>query len=327
MNYRPLGKTGFKVSEVSLGTWQLGADWGNIEKDKAFEILRTAVDNGVNFFDTADVYGDGRSEQIIGEFLKRTKPKMIVATKAGRRLKPHTAEGYTKSNIKKFIERSLKNLQKDSLDLLQLHCPPTSVYYKPEVFAALDEFKSQGLIKHYGVSVEKIEEAIKAMQYPGVETVQIIFNIFRQRPNELFFDLARKNKIGIISRVPLASGLLTGKFNKSTQFAKTDHRNYNRKGSAFDVGETFAGVDFSTGLAAVEELKKMKPAVYSMPQFAIRWILDHKEVSCVITGASKPEHIIDNAQASRLKPLNKTNANKIKKLYEAKIKASVHQRW
>ena len=327
MKYRMLGKTGYKVSEVSYGSWSLGADWGNVTEQDAIATLNKAIESGVNFIDTADVYGDGRSEKIIAKVLKTRKEKITVATKAGRRLNPHTAAGYTKENLTKFIERSRQNLQMDTLDLLQLHCPPTDVYYKPEVFEALDEMVSNKKIANYGVSVEKVEEAIKALQYPGVASVQIIFNIFRQRPAELFFDMAKRKNVGIIVRVPLASGLLTGKMTTTTTFAQNDHRNYNREGKAFDLGETFAGVPYEKGLAAVEELKKILPKGFSLPQLALKWILMHKAVSTVIPGGKNPAQVESNVGASDMENLPNELMEKIENIYAAHIKPLVHERW
>ncbi|MCA9889585.1 MAG: aldo/keto reductase, partial [Anaerolineae bacterium] len=234
MEYRRLGSTGYNVSTISFSAWAIGGSWGSVDDDESLRALHTAIDHGVNFIDTADVYGDGRSERLISQVLKERSEEIIVATKAGRRLNPHVADGYNRENLTAFIERSLKNLDVDALDIVQLHCPPTEVYYMPEVFAVLDDLKQQGKIKHYGVSVEKVEEALKAILYPGVETVQIIFNMFRLRPSELFFDMAKKHDIGILARVPLASGLLTGKMTRRTEFADDDHRKYNRHGEAFD---------------------------------------------------------------------------------------------
>lgn len=327
MKYRTLGKTGYKISEISYGSWSLGADWGDVTREQSLATLNSAVDNGVNFIDTADVYGDGKSEQIIGEFLKTRNERIYVATKAGRRLSPHVAEGYTKKNLNIFVERSLKNLGVKTLDLLQLHCPPTPVYYTRSVFDALEEMIEKKKIRHYGVSVEKVEEGLKALEYPGLATVQIIFNMFRQRPAELFFKEAMKKKIGIIVRVPLASGLLSGKMTKKTVFAKNDHRNYNRTGAFFDVGETFAGVDLDTGLAAVEKLKIIKPQKYSMPQFALKWILMNKAVSTVIPGGKRPEQIGDNTKASSLPLLSKKTMKEIEEIYTVAIKPEVHHRW
>jgi aryl-alcohol dehydrogenase-like predicted oxidoreductase len=327
MKYRILGKTGYKISEVSYGSWSLGADWGDVSEKEAMLTLNKAIDLGVNFIDTADVYGDGRSEKLIGKLLKQRKERIYVATKAGRRLNPHVAEKYTKTNLNKFVDRSLKNLGVKTLDLLQLHCPPTAVYYNQEVFNALEEMVQKKKIRYYGVSVEKVEEGLKAMEYPGVSTVQIIFNMFRQRPADLFFAQAKKKNVGIIIRVPLASGLLSGKMTKDTSFPKNDHRNYNRNGQAFDVGETFAGVPFITGLKTVEKLKKIKPNGYSMPQFALKWILMHKDVSTIIPGGKRPEQVEDNTNASKLPMLLNEVMKKITKIYNDNIKPHVHQRW
>lgn len=327
MKYRILGKTGYKISEVSYGSWSLGADWGDVSEKEAMLTLNKAIDLGVNFIDTADVYGDGRSEKLIGKLLKQRKERIYVATKAGRRLNPHAAEGYTKVNLNKFVDRSLKNLGVKTLDLLQLHCPPTAVYYNQDIFDALEEMVQKKKIRYYGVSVEKVEEGLKAIEYPNVSTVQIIFNMFRQRPSELFFDQAKKKNIGIIVRVPLASGLLSGKMTKKTIFPKNDHRNYNRKGQSFDVGETFAGVPFETGLKAVEELKKIKPNGYSMPQFALKWILMQKAVSTVIPGGKRPEQVRDNTNASQLPNLSSKVMQKVAENYNIFIKHHVHQQW
>lgn len=298
MKYRRLGKTNFEVSEVSLGTWQIGGSWGSVSEKDAIRLLHAAIDQGINFFDTADVYGDGRSERLIAQAIAERSEKIYVATKAGRRLQPHTAEGYNKENLTAFVERSLTNLQRDVLDLVQLHCPPWDTYYRPEVFSALEDLQRSGKILHYGVSVEKVEEALKASEYPGLATVQIIFNLFRQRPKELFFPLARKRDIGILVRLPLASGLLSGKITKDTQFAADDHRQFNRHGEQFDRGETFSGVDFDVALEAVEKIRQTVPPGVSMADFALRWILQHEEVGCVIPGARKESQVIDNAHAA-----------------------------
>lgn len=327
MKYRILGKTNYKVSEVGFGAWAIGGSWGKTDDQQSLAALHAAADQGVNFFDTADVYGDGHSEKLIAQFKKERSENIIVATKAGRQLTPHTADQYTGKNIEKFIDRSLKNLKTDVLDLVQLHCPPTQVFYQPELFEYMDQLVKKGKIRHYGVSVEKVEEAIKAIQYPGISTVQIIYNIFRQRPAELFFPLAKKHHIGIIVRVPLASGLLTGKFSKRSKFEKTDHRNFNRHGEAFDQGETFAGVDYETGLKAVKSLETIKPNNMNLAQFALRWILDHPAVSTTIPGAKTPIHVADNTTASNLKPLSKAVHAQVDKIYENQIKRSVHQRW
>jgi aryl-alcohol dehydrogenase-like predicted oxidoreductase len=327
MKYRTLGKTGYTVSEIGYGAWSLGADWGDVTEEQALSTLGSLPQAGISFIDTADVYGDGRSEKIISKFISSEKSKFIVATKAGRRLNPHEAEGYTKENLTTFVERSLSNLNVDCLDLLQLHCPPSKVYYMPETFSALDDLVKEGKIRHYGVSVEKVEEALKAIEFPHVSTVQIIFNILRQRPMELFFLEAQKRNIGIIVRVPLASGLLTGKFNHESTFAKNDHRIYNRGGEAFDVGETFAGVSFETGLTAVEKLKDILPTGYSMSQFALRWILMNPAVSTVIAGGKSPQQVIENSKASELPDLDPVTMERIKSIYDIDIKKSVHYRW
>ena len=327
MHYRKLGKTNFNVSEVSLGTWQIGAGWGDVSDTDAERVLHAAIDNGINFFDTADVYGDGRSERYIAKVLSATKTEVFVATKAGRRLQPHTADGYNRENLTAFVERSLKNLRRDRLDLVQLHCPPTDVYYRPEVFAALDELKRAGKIHHYGDSVEKVEEAVKATEFPGIATVQIIFNIFRQRPKELFFPLAQQRDVGILVRLPLSSGLLSGKITRDTAFAADDHRNFNRKGEQFDRGETFSGVDFETALDAVDEIRRLVPEGVSMAKLALRWILDHPAVSCVIPGARNEQQVLQNIAATDLPPLNPNQAAVLAKLYDQKIRDLVHQRW
>lgn len=301
MREHSFGRTEFTVSDIGFGAWQIGGSWGEVSEADGRAALNAALDAGMTFIDTADVYGDGRSEKIIAEVLKaRGGKRPMVASKAGRRLNPHVADGYTKANIEAFIDRSLKNLEVDSLDLVQLHCPPTDVYYRQEMFEGLEEIRKAGKIKHYGVSVEKVEEALKAIEYPGVTSVQIIFNMFRQRPAGLFFQEAKRRNVAVIARVPLASGLLSGKITASTQFAAEDHRNFNRNGEAFDVGETFAGVPFETGLAAVEEVRKLVPEGASMAQFALRWILMHEAVTVVIPGARNGEQAKANAAASDL---------------------------
>ncbi len=327
MKYRIFGKTNWKVSEVGLGTWALGGGWGRVSESDAIGVLEKAIERGINFFDTADVYGDGKSEQLIGQVLKSTDQKIYVATKFGRRLDPHVSSGYTKDNLERFLDRSLGNLGVDTIDLIQLHCPPIDLYYKPEVFEALDSFVEQGKIQHYGVSVEKVEEGLKAIEYPGVVSVQIIFNIFRQRPSELFFEQCKKKNIAVIARVPLASGLLTGKMSLATKFPEDDHRNYNRQGKFFDVGETFSGVDFEIGLKAVEELKGIKPDDISCVQMALKWILMHSEVSCVIPGAKNTKQLEENISASELTDLDPDVLKGIKTVYENFVKPTVHHRW
>jgi aryl-alcohol dehydrogenase-like predicted oxidoreductase len=327
MQYRDFGRTGWKVSEISFGAWAIGSAWGHVSDEDALGALHAAIDHGVNFIDTADVYGDGRSERLIAQVLKERSEPVYVVTKAGRRLDPHVAEGYNRENLTAFIERSLKNLEVEALDLVQLHCPPTQIYYMPEVFGVLDDLVQAGKLKYYGVSVEKVEEAIKATEYPRVQSVQIIFNMFRQRPAELFFDLAKQRQVGILARVPLASGLLTGKMTRQTTFPKDDHRNFNRYGQAFDRGETFAGVDYETGLDAVEELRALLPAGATMVQFALRWILMFDAVSCAIPGAKNRDQATANVQAADLPPLSDEVMAKIKTIYDEKIREQVHHRW
>ncbi len=327
MKYRQLGRTGMNVSEISFGAWAIGASWGKVDDKESLAALHKAVDWGVNFIDTADVYGMGRSEKLIARLLKERKETIYVATKAGRKLDPHVADKYTPQNIRRFVDDSLKNLELQTLDLLQLHCPPMAVYYTPELFYALDEMVKSGKLRNYGVSVEKVEEALKAIEFPGVKTIQLIFNMFRQRPAELFFREARARRIGVLARVPLASGLLTGRMSRTSRFARDDHRNYNRKGQMFDRGETFSGVDFEKGLRAVEELKRILPKGFSMTQFALRWILMHEAVSCAIPGAKQPEQVEDNCAASDLPRLSGKLMRQVQEIYDKYIREDVHQRW
>ncbi|MCZ8178381.1 MAG: aldo/keto reductase [Rhizobium sp.] len=328
MREHSFGRTEFTVSDIGFGAWQIGGSWGEVSEADGRAALNAALDAGMTFIDTADVYGDGRSEKIIAEVLKaRGGKRPMVASKAGRRLNPHVADSYTKANIEAFIDRSLKNLEIDSLDLVQLHCPPTDVYYRQEMFEGLEDIRKAGKIKHYGVSVEKVEEALKAIEYPGVVSVQIIFNMFRQRPAGLFFQEAKRRNVAVIARVPLASGLLSGKITAATQFAAEDHRNFNRNGEAFDVGETFAGVPFETGLAAVEEVRKLVPEGASMAQFALRWILMHEAVTVVIPGARNGEQAKANAAASNLAALSADVMAASREVYERLIAPHVHHRW
>lgn len=327
MQYRDLGRTGFNVSEISFGAWAIGGSWGNVDDDESLKALHTAIDNGINFIDTADVYGDGRSERLIAQVLKERSETIYVATKAGRRLNPHTADGYNADNLTAFIERSLKNLDVEALDLVQLHCPPTDVYYRPEVFGALDDLVQVGKIRHYGVSVEKVEEALKAIEYENVKTVQIIFNLFRHRPADLFFREAQRRKVGILARVPLASGLLTGKFTRQSEFEADDHRQFNRHGEAFDRGETFSGVDYERGLQAVDDLRPLVPDGATMAQFALRWILMFEAVTCAIPGAKNPQQAQDNANAADLPPISDDDMQRIREIYDQYIREDVHQRW
>jgi aryl-alcohol dehydrogenase-like predicted oxidoreductase len=327
MNYRALGRTGWKVSEISFGAWAIGGSWGDVSDPESLAALHAALDGGVNFFDTADVYGDGRSERLLAQLKKERKETFYIATKAGRRLPQQTPAGYNRKDLTAFVERSLKNLRTEAIDLLQLHCPPTAVYYRPDVFAVLDDLVKTGKLRHYGVSVEKVEEALKAIEYPNVQSVQIIFNIFRQRPADLFFAEAQKRRVGILARVPLASGLLSGKINRDRKFAKDDHRAFNRHGEAFDHGETFSGVDFETGLRAVERLKLLAPKNATMAQLALRWILEFPAVTCAIPGAKRAAQVVENLAASDLKPLSLPTLKKIRALYGAEIKPLVHQYW
>jgi aryl-alcohol dehydrogenase-like predicted oxidoreductase len=326
MKYRKLGKTNLNISEVSLGTWQVGGKWGSEFNEKNAEaILNKAIDMGVNFIDTADVYSDGQSEKMVGKTVKSRSEKIYIATKCGRQINPHVSEGYQPEILKKYVEDSLKRLGIDCIDLIQLHCPPTEVYYRPEIFELFDKLKDEGKIRNLGVSVEKIEEAIKAVNYPNVTTVQIIFNMFRLRPGELFFKIAEKNNIGIIVRVPLASGLLSGKITGQTTFDSGDHRNFNREGKYFDKGETFSGVNFETGLEAVEQLKKIFPE--NLAAWAIKWVLMFPQVSCVIPGASREEQVISNMKAGDLEDIPLEKMKKIEDIYNRMIKNPVHHLW
>ncbi|HEY9124278.1 MAG TPA: aldo/keto reductase [Bacteroidales bacterium] len=320
MNKRILGKTGFNISEISLGTWQVGGKWGDkFSHENADRILNLAIDNGINFIDTADVYGDGESEKAVGRVVRSRKERVFVATKCGRKLSPHVDAAYQPAVLRKFVEDSLKNTGLEAIDLIQLHCPPTETYHRPEIFALFDELKKEGKILNMGVSVERVEEALKAIEYDNVTTVQIIFNMFRQRPAKDFFAEAAKKNVGIIVRVPLASGLLTGKYSKATVFGKDDHRTFNRNGEAFDKGETFSGINYEKGLAAVDELKKIFPANADLALIALRWIIMFREVSCVIPGASKPEQVLSNLKACELPNLDQEQLQAIEKVYNQYI--------
>lgn len=328
LHSRPFGRTHWTVSEVGFGAWAIGGSWGDVAETEARDALLASLEAGTTFVDTADVYGDGRSERIIRDVLKEWRGvRPVVATKAGRRLSPHAASGYTRANLEAFIDRSRKNLGMDTLDLVQLHCPPTEVYYRPEVFEAMDALVASGKIANYGVSVEKVEEALKAIEYPGVVSVQIIYNIFRQRPAELFFREAKARKVAVIARVPLASGLLTGKLDRSSKFAPDDHRNFNRHGEAFDVGETFSGVPYDVALEAVDAIRALVPNGTSMAAFALRWILMADAVSVVIPGAKSRAQAQANAAASELAALPAETMHALKKIYDDKIAPHVHHRW
>ena len=328
MNYRRLGKTDFEISEISLGTWQVGGKWGSPFNDKtADELINTAIDNGVNFIDTADVYENGLSETAVGRVVRSRSERIYVATKCGRQINPHINEGYQPKVLQKFVEDSLRRTGLETLDLIQLHCPPTEVFYRPEIFEMFDRLKEQGKILNLGVSVEKVEEGLKAIEFPNVTTVQIIFNLFRQRPSELFFKEALKRDIGIIGRVPLASGLLTGKFNSQTTFDTQDHRNFNRNGDAFDKGETFSGINYELGLKAVEELKALFPNATNLAPIALQWILSFDEVSCIIPGASNESHVLSNLSVYDLPKLTYEKIAAMNEIYERYIKPEVHQLW
>ena len=326
MKFRKFSNSGWQVSEIGLGCWAIGSEWGDVSKEDANEVLKTSLDNGVNFFDTADVYGDGRSEQFIGELLKSTSEKIYVATKSGRRLNPHNSEGYNPQNIESFIDRSLKNLGVECIDLLQLHCPPSDVCSKKETYEMMDDIVKKGKILHYGVSVEKVSEALDAIQFPNVKSIQIIFNMFRQKPSEEFFKEAAKRDVAIIVRVPLASGLLTVKMTKDSSFPANDHRNYNIKGEAFDVGETFSGVNFEKGLLAVEELKQLLPENFTMADLALKWILMHDEVTVAIPGAKNKQQASLNINSVYLEEIFSLMPL-IKNIYDKYFWDDIHHLW
>jgi aryl-alcohol dehydrogenase-like predicted oxidoreductase len=328
MQYRMLGRTGLRVSAVSFGAWAIGGAWGAVDDEQSMRALHAAIDAGVNFIDTADVYGDGRSERLIAQLRRERRGETIhVATKAGRRLPSQTVEGYTGDNLAAWVDRSLKNLDTDTIDLLQLHCPPTAVIASGAVYELLDGLVAAGKIRHYGVSVERVDEALEAIRHPGVETVQIIFNMFRLKPAEAFFPEARRQNVGILARVPLASGLLTGKLSAASTFEADDHRRFNRQGEAFDKGETFSGVPYDVGLAAVEELRPLVPAGHSMAEFALRWTLMFDAVTCAIPGARTPEQARANAAASALPPIDAGAMAEIQQIYDRRIRAHVHRSW
>ena len=327
MQYRELGRTGFNISAIGFGAWAIGGTWGPVSDADSLQALHRALDLGVNFFDTADVYGDGHSEQLLARLKRERGPIFHTATKVGRRSSPHVAASYTLENLTAYVERSAKNLEVEALDLLQLHCPPSNVYYMPEVFAALDDLKRAGKLKHYGVSVERVEEGLKAIEYPEVQSVQIVFNIFRQRPAELFLAEAQRRKVGILARLPLSSGLLGGKMKKGQHFSADDHREFNRTGAAFDRGETFSGFDFDAGLDVVEELRTLLPPNMSLAQFALRWIEMHDAVTCSIPGAKRPDQVSENIAALALPPLTNEVMLRVKDIYDARVRPAVHQLW
>ncbi len=328
MKYRKLGKTNLNISEISLGTWQVGGQWGSSFDNKSADaIINSAIDNGINFIDTADVYENGLSEEAVGRVVRSRSEQIFVATKCGRQINPHTNEGYQPQVLQKYVEDSLQRMKLDTIDLIQLHCPPTEVYYRDEIFELFDRLKEQGKIQHLGVSVEKIDEAIQAINYDNVSSVQIIFNLFRQRPATSFFEIATEKNIGIIARVPLASGLLTGKFDSQTLFKAEDHRNFNRNGDFFDKGETFSGIDYELGLQAVDELKKLFPNYTNLAPIALQWILSFKAISCVIPGASKASQLESNLSVYDLPPLTEDTIAAMNSIYTKYIKPKVDTLW
>lgn len=328
MKSRMFGRTGRSVKEIGFGAWAIGAAWGKVDDNESIAALHAALDAGLDFIDTADVYGDGHSEKLIAKVLKeRGGERPFVATKAGRRLPTQTVEGYSAKNLSGWIERSLQYLEVDTLDLVQLHCPPSDAYYHPEIFERMDRLVEQGKLRNYGVSVERVEDALKAIEYPNVASVQIIYNAFRLRPAELLFEQAKKKNVAIIARVPLASGLLSGKFSRDSQFESTDHRQFNRHGEAFDIGETFSGVPYDVGLAAVEKLRPLVQGDATLAQFALRWILMSDAVTVVIPGAKNPQQALANIGAASLPPLSADAMGAVERIYAEDIKPYVHQRW
>jgi aryl-alcohol dehydrogenase-like predicted oxidoreductase len=327
MQYRQLGRTGYNVSTISFGAWAIGGTWGEVHDEDSLGALHKALDLGVNFIDTADVYGDGRSERLIARLRAERSEPFYVATKAGRRLPKQTVEGYSKENLHAWVARSLENLKVETIDLLQLHCPPTDLYRSDAVFKILDDMVRDGMIRHYGISVETVAEALLGIQYPGVQSVQIIFNLFRLKPADEFFAAAQKAQVGILARVPLASGLLTGKMTKDSSFARDDHRAFNRNGEAFDKGETFSGVPFEVGLEAVERLKAIKPDGMTLTQFALRWIGMFPAVTCSIPGAKNATQAEQNFSAADLPPLEPAVMDTARAIYGDLIRAHVHNQW
>ena len=327
MEYRELGRTGYRVSTMSFGAWAIGGTWGEVDDSESLAALHTALDHGVNFFDTADVYGDGRSEQLLARLRRERSEPFYIATKAGRRLPAQTVEGYNAANLTNFVERSLRNLEVEALDLLQLHCPPTPVYDQDVAFDVLDSLVAAGKIRHYGVSVETVAEALRAIEHPNVQSVQIIFNLFRFKPSDTFFAAAEQRKVGILARVPLASGLLSGKFRADSHFAADDHRAFNRNGESFDRGETFSGVNYATGLRAVDELRALVPANASLAQFALRWITMFSQVTCAIPGAKRPDQVAENVAAGDLPPLDEATMQAVANIYDNHIRPLVHDLW
>jgi aryl-alcohol dehydrogenase-like predicted oxidoreductase len=327
MQYRELGRTGWKVSTIGFGAWAIGGSWGPVDDAASMAALHHALDRGVNFFDTADVYGDGHSERLIARLRRERGEPFHVATKAGRRLERQVPEGYSRANLAAWVERSLRNLEVEAIDLLQLHCPPTEVFYMPEVFGFLDDLVAAGKLRHYGVSVQKVEEALKAIEFPGVQSVQIVYNVLRQRPAELFFREARRRGVGILARLPLSSGLLSGRLTRQSTFAADDHRSFNREGAAFDKGETFSGLDFDIGLEVVEALRPLVRPGETLSQFALRWILMDEAVTCAIPGGRQATQVEENTAAADLPPLSPQALQAVAELYDRRVRPHVHQRW
>jgi aryl-alcohol dehydrogenase-like predicted oxidoreductase len=327
MQYKALGRTGFEVSTVSFGAWAIGGTWGDLDDGEAMRCLHRALDLGVNFFDTADVYGDGHSERLIARLRRERRDPFWVATKIGRRSSPHVRDSYNRANLTQYVERCLKNLEVSALDLVQLHCPPTDVYYMPEVFGVLDDLVTAGKIRFYGASVERVEEGLKALEYPNLQTLQVIFNVLRQRPAELLFPRALDRRVGILARLPPSSGMLTGKLTSASRFHPEDHRAFNREGAAFDKGETFSGFDYERGLAVVEKLRALLPAGMTLPELALRYIASFPAVTCSIPGARRVEQVEQNVAAGSKGALDAGLVSALARLYESDVKAAVHQRW
>ncbi len=327
MQYRALGRTGFEVSSISFGAWAIGGTWGKVDDDESLRTLHRALDLGVNFFDTADVYGDGHSERLLARLRRERRDPFWVATKIGRRSDPHTAQSYTRENLTAYVERCLTNLGVSALDLLQIHCPPTDVFYMPEVFGVLDDLVRAGKVRHYGASVERVEEGLKALEYPALQSLQIVFNILRQRPLEQLLPRALERKVGVLARLPLSSGMLTGKLSRATQFQADDHRSFNREGAAFSKGETFSGFDYDKSLAVVEKLRKLAPAGMSLPELALRFIASFPAITCSIPGARRPEQVEQNVKAGEKGALEPQLVQALAALYESDVKPTVHQLW
>lgn len=326
MKFRKFSNIGWRVSEIGLGCWGIGGAWDDVKEDQAKNVLKRSLEKGINFFDTSDVYGDGRSEKFLGEFKSSTSEKIYIATKVGQRLRPYLPEGYNLKTIEKFVDRSLKNLKTENIDLLQLHCPPLEICSKKELYEMMDELVKKGKISYYGVSVFTIAEAMAALKFPNVKSIQIVFNIFRQRPNEIFLKEAKRKNVAVIARGSLASGLLTGTINEKTKFNTNDHRNYNSDGKSFDIGDTFSGLDLKKGLIAVKKLKRILPRNYNLVDLALKWILKHDEVSVVIPGATNAMQVDMNTKATELRELSNLYPE-IENIYNNLIKPDVHHRW